>query len=271
MARSKNAQLAVDLFDQVADMNGLNAATAWKGIAELLLTCENWSGKQWCSFHDVVLYREVNDFKPNSTVLSRAENLTSFLAGELSVPRSELCSKIGKYWKLQSMRTVQPHNPGGHAFRSLLVRALEKFGDKEIKYEEEVRPTTEFPGHPFPTRSKQAKIDIIAKRSGAPVALISSRWRLRHDRIDVVDEAMAYAPAARRQNQHSRFYVWVGEFDPSRLIKVLDHCPPAQPHAVIDATVHFEPTLISQGLGVNGRTAHLKSLKWLISESFGWS
>jgi len=100
--------------------------------------------------------------------------------------------------------------------------------------------------------------------------LISSRWRFRHDRVDVVEEAMAYAPAARRHNPNCRLYASVGEFAPNRLDKILTNCPPLQPHGALAAGVHFAPQLITRGLGENGRMMHLKSLEWLIGESFTW-
>jgi len=97
------------------------------------------------------------------------------------------------------------------------MAALERFGDPEIKYEEEADPHKEFPGQMFTTRSKHAKIDIVARRDNRTVALLTVRWRVRHDRLDVVDEAMAYAPAAHRHNPHSQVYAVLGEFDGGRL------------------------------------------------------
>ena len=95
---------------------------------------------------------------------------------------------------------LQPHNLAGHAFRSLTVHILEIFGDKGTTYAEEVSPYVEFPGQHFGTRSRSPKIDIVARRGKVTAALISSRWRYRHDRVDVVEEATAYAPAACRHN-----------------------------------------------------------------------
>ncbi len=273
MPRSLNAQLAVDLFDEIVDRQQLDKHTAWKAIAELLLTCEVWDTK-WSTFRDFVVFREVNDFKragADSTLMRRAEKLSQLLANELGVSRETLCAHIGKYWRLPQLRAIQPHNPIGHAYRSLLVRALQKFGDPEIEYEEEADPRSEFPGYDFGTRSKQARIDILGRRKGIPVALVSSRWRFRHDRVDVVDEAMAYAPAARRQNPRAKFYAWLGEFSPSRLTKVLENCPPAHSNAAITAAVHFNPALIREGLEENGRIAALRNLTWIIDQSRTWS
>ena len=273
MPRSANAQLAVDMYEALQAQNGWTRATAWQGIARLLLSCEVWR-HGWQPFHGVVVYREANDFKnsarvPNA-VMRRAEALTAYLANELGVPRAGLCNEIAAYWKHPDVVGLQPHNLVGHAFRSLVVHILKTFGDQGITYAEEISPYQEFPGQQFATRSPGAKIDIIARRGTVTVALISSRWRFRHDRVDVVEEAMAYAPAARRHNTGCRLYASVGEFAPNRLDKILSNCPPAQPHGALTAAVHFAPQLITGGLVENGGLAHLQSLDWLVRETFTW-
>ena len=237
------------------------------------ILCNIWR-HGWQPFHGVVVYRESNDFKtgalgPNA-VMRRAEALTSFLAIGLGVPRANLCNEIATYWRHLDIADLQPHNLAGHAFRSLTVHILETFGDPGITYAEEVSSYDEFPGQQFTTRSQEPRIDIVARRGDVTVALISSRWRYRHDRVDVVEEAMAYAPAARRHNPGCRLYASVGEFAPNRLDKVLSNCPPAQPHGALTAAVHFAPQLVTGGLGENGRMVQLQSLDWLIGETFSW-
>jgi hypothetical protein len=150
------------------------------------------------------------------------------------------------------------------------VHILEQFGAPGITYAEEISPYDEFHGQHFTTRSRDPKLDIVARRGNVTVALISSRWRFRHDRVDVVEEAIAYATAARRHNPACRLYASVGEFAPNRLEKILSNCPPVQPHGALAAAVHFAPQLITAGLGENGRMANLKSLEWLIGETFLW-
>jgi len=276
MPRSPNAQIAVDLYAQLAETYALTPANAWHGIAHLLLTTKVWrSGIGWSPFHNVVVYRESNDFKYGadgrpSAVMNRAEALTQYLAEQLDVSRSEIDQHIGIYWNESAISSLQPHNLVGHAFRSLIVTILQRFGDPGLSYEEEVDPHTEFPGYDFATRSPDAKLDIVARRNGRLVALLSARWRYRHDRVDLVDEALAYAPAARRQNQHCHLYAVIGEFAPNRLHKVLTNCPPAMPHAALSAAVHFSPELIWNGLHENGRTACLQNLKWLIQQTNNW-
>ena len=276
MPRSPNAQIAVDLYNKLAASQGFTPTNAWHGIARLLLTTNVWrSGTGWQTFHDVVVYRESNDFRQTSggapnAVLRRAEGLTQYLAEQLNVPRASMCSHIGLYWQQPGIDTLQPHNLVGHAFRSLIVTILERFGDPGITYEEEVAPRDEFPGYHFQTRSLDAKLDIVARRDGHLVALLSTRWRYRHDRVDLIDEALAYAAPARRQNSNCRLYAVIGEFAPDRLHKVLANCPPAMPHAALSAAVHFAPELIWRGLRENGRTAALRCLEWLIRQTYEW-
>lgn len=276
MPRSTNAQLAVDLYDKLQARYQWTAGTAWEGIARLLLSCEVYrNGTGWGTFHDVVTYVDSNRFTagedgPHAT-LRRAERLTAYLAAQLRIHRRELCSNIGVYFQEPEIRGLQPNNPLGHAFRSLVTTALQRFGDPGVAYEEEADPYSEFPGQVFTTRSKRARIDIVARRDDRTVALLTVRWRVRHDRLDVVDEALAYAPAAHRHNPNSKVYAVLGEFDGGRLRKVLANCPPILPHAAISAAVHFAPQLIREGLNENGTLEHLRSLEWLIGETFRWS
>lgn len=275
MARSENAQLAVDLYNELLQQYQWNADTAWHGIALLLLSCKVWKAGRWQPFREVVVHREANDYKvgrsgkPN-LYLRRAENLTGYLAGELGVPPAELCARIGLYWGQPKVRKLQPHNLVGHAFRSLVVTALEQFGAPGLTYAEEVSPYTLFPGHQFHTRSEDPRVDVVASKGPQTVALISTRWRFRHDRVDVVDEALAYVSAARRHNPNCKIYAVVGEFAPNRLHKILSNCPPQDPHGAIDAAVHFAPQMLTDGLQENGRVTNLRSLSWLIGQTHLW-
>ena len=272
MARSRNAEAAAGLYRSQISHHGYGPADAWKPIASLLLACGAWRSKTegWAVSSEAVYFKEANEFRPGSAAMRRGSLLGDFLAAELGFERDELCSHIGLYWADERFRFAQPHNLVGHAFRSMLVEALTLFGDPEIRYEEEADPKLEFPGHAFATRSPNSRIDIVARRGPATVALISSRWRFRHDRVDVVEEAMAYMTAARRVNPNCQQYAWVGEFMPARLEKVLAHTAPNHPNPPLAACVHFEPRLITEGLQERDMKGQLKSLAWLISETGGW-
>lgn len=283
MARDRNAQLAVDEFIRLADKFGWDKAECWKGIVILLLSCDVWRDgyvrlgtlRKHKGVPDCVVFREANDFKltskgvPNATV-RRGLALTDYLAVQLGVNPKDLCDSIGRFFKMPPIDDLQPNNVRGHAFRSIVCAALERYGSKKIAFEEEIDVHKEFPGYRLDTRSADAKLDIIARKDGIPVALISVRWALRHDRVDIVEEALSYGPAARRSNRNCSLYGVVGECAPDRLLKVLDHVPELARNPSVDACVHYHPDLIWKGLDVNGNTVHLKSLEWLIDESFKW-
>jgi hypothetical protein len=254
------------------EAHGYGAAEAWKPIASLLLACGVWRSKTegWSVSNEAVFFKEANEFRPGSATTRRGARLGDFLAAELGFDRDELCSHIGLYWADERFRLAQPHNLVGHAFRSMLVEALTLFGDPDICYEEEADPLLEFPGNAFATRSRRARIDIAARRGNTTVALISSRWRFRHDRVEVVEEALAYMTAAIRTNPRCKQYAWVGEFSPARLEKILDHTAPNHPHPPLAACVHFEPRLLTEGLGERAVNGQLQSLAWLISETAVW-
>ena len=189
MSRSTNAQLAVDLYESLRQEFGWDNKNAWKGIALMLLSCKVWIAG-WTDFYNCVVYRERNDFEdgPNgpNAVLRRGHDLTRYLAAELGIKHSDLCGAIGKYWAIPKLRSLQPNNLVGNAFRSVVCHVLRHYGDSAIQYEEEVSAYEEFPGQSFDTRSKKPKIDIVGRRGKKTVALISARWRFRHDRVDVV-------------------------------------------------------------------------------------
>lgn len=274
MGRGKNAALAVQMYGALSRKENWSPQDSWKGIAHLLLTCEIWRDG-WRPFHDFVVFRESNDFKLNKSggpnaAMRRAEKLTRHLANELGIEPEEVCGTLGQYFRHPDIRAKQPHNLVGHAFRSIVTEILSAHGSDAISYEEEVDPHAEFAGHTFSTRSENPRIDIVARKGIETVALLSVRWRVRHDRIDLPDEAIQYKNAATRIYPKCRFFAILGEFAPSRLKKVLDHAPPAHPHPSIDAVVHFRPQLITEGTGENGRTIHLKDIAWLIKETYSW-
>jgi hypothetical protein len=273
MLRSPNSQLAVELYKDLQARYGWSATTAWQGIARLLLSCEVYR-QGWEPFHNVVTYIDSNRFTagksgPHAT-LRRANQLTAYLAAQLDIARQDVCQDIGLYWRQGQIRNLQPHNLVGHALRSLIIAALQLFGDASITYEEWADRCSYFSERAFAARSRRTKIDIVARRGSRIVALLIARWRVRHNRLDVFNEALTYAPALQRHNVNGKIYAVLGEFDGGRLRRVLDNCPPQAPHAALSAAVHFAPELIREGLQENGTLEHLRSLDWLIGETFNW-
>lgn len=278
MPRGKNAQIAVDLFlGTLANRGWDSAADAWRGIATTLLTCELWASKRegYIPFHDTIVHREANDFvispegEPNQTIQA-SRRLGAYLAEQINVPIEDICATIGTFYRVPAIRVMQPNNPMGHAFRSLGAAFLERFGDGGITYDEEVSARTLFPGIQLPGASPRASIDIVARRDDTIVALISAKWRYRHDRVEFIEEFNRYVMAARRTNGNCALYLITGELSAARLHKALDASPPASPYGPLSATVHFQPDLVTRGLGANGRTVHLKSFEWLAAETRSW-
>lgn len=270
MPRGDNAQLAADMYKKLRAARNWTATDAWKGIAELLLTCEVQRGGAWAPFHNVVVYRESNDFyvdkdgKP-SAAIEKAERLSAYLAGALGCSREDLCGRIGAYWRHPQVKDLQFHNLVGHAFRSCVVEILSQYGALGIQYEEEVAAAELFKGWKLSSRSRRPKIDILAYKGQQPVAMLSTRWRFRHDRVDFIDEAHSYSAAAGRMYSGFPYCAVMGEFSPPRVSKVLENVPNP-----IAAAVHFCPDLITKGLGEDGRTSELQSLDWLVRQTKDW-
>lgn len=270
---SQNATIAVNLFRNVIHHNGWGAADAWKAIAVLLLSCRVFEAGGWRPFHGTVVHQERNAFEltargPNSA-LRASQNLTDYLARELGV--QNVCDVLGAYWNEPAISELQPNNLVGHAFRSIVAEYLRLFGNGRIQYEEEVDPRRLYPGFPFPTRSVDPKIDIVAFAGGVPVALISARWRFRHDRVDIIDEAFAYLPAARRLHPNANVYAAVGEMTSARLQKLTSNSLPLVAGGPLSGVVHFCPGLVTEGLGYALPRGHvLRSLEWLAAESHQW-
>ena len=87
-----------------------------------------------------IIYCESNAFTQPAT-LGRAKRLTEFLASELSVPVRDLCQAIGEYWRVPEIAPQQPNNLVGHAFRSIIAFALQKYGSNRISYSKRLIPT----------------------------------------------------------------------------------------------------------------------------------
>jgi len=279
LTRGSNAQLAVNLYHQLHATHGWSPQDAWKGIALLLLTCGVYTGKHmgWQPFHGAIVYRESNDFfiknGKQSGALRKAIRLTSYLESLLGLSAGTCCQSVGQYWRQPGVSALQPHNLFGHAFRSIVLEILQLHGSKAVTYKEEVSPKQLFAGAPLHLRSKNPAIDIVAFKGNLPVAMISSRWRYRHDRVDVDAESVAYKSAAMSVGLGAcKFYAMLGEFSPARLEKVLKNTIGVSSNPSIDGAVHFKPELITNpnSIGENGRTAVLKPLDWLIGETYKW-
>jgi len=270
-----HAELAVELYGDLLAERGWGLDQAWLAIAALLMTCEIWRDGEWRFFHGAPVLQESNNYRltrrgePNRA-LAEALRVRRRLTDELGVGEQALCGEIGRFFRHPDIVGLQPNNPRGHAFRSLVAETLARFGDPRLDVREEVSPHELFPGFDFGNRSPNARIDIVVQRGPRVVALITTRWTYRHDRVDIIDEALAYTPAARRENAECRFYGVTAEFVPGRLHKVIEQTEPAMPNAAINRLVHLQPELAGALLGRNGGLEQMWPLARMVEDSGGW-
>ncbi|MDE2967316.1 MAG: hypothetical protein OXS30_07530 [Chloroflexota bacterium] len=270
-----HAEFAVRLYTGLLVENQWQLDRAWLAIAVLLMTCDVWRHARWVPFHGAPVLTESNQYRllrggaPNKP-LTEALKVRDRLAAELGIDRKDLCSAIGRFFAHPTIVGLQPNNPRGHAFRSLVAETISRFGDPELVVHEEVSPRELFPGFDFGNRSKDARIDIVVQRNARIVALVTTRWTYRHDRVDIIDEALAYVPSARRQNHGCRFFGVTAEFMAARLRKVIDQSSPKLQNAAIDRLVHLNPELPSDLVGRNGDLKDMWSLENMVEDSFNW-
>ena len=267
-----NAESAVYQFRKEIASRSYTAEEAWKAIIQLLVTCELWAGKSWAPSHGQPVFRESNNYKLNqdgspNKALREAQLMGNYLATQLGVPQTALCANLGLFIKSLN---IQPNNPRGHAFRSLVAEFLTMFGDPALSVAEEASPHELFPGIPFNLRSEEPRVDLTVHRGNNLVALCSVRWSYRHDRVDMLEEAVAYMSPARRINGHCRFFGITAEMNPARLKKVISQTSSVVSHAAMTRLVHVHPPLATSVIGHNGALGHLMSLAdWAVS-SFHW-
>ena len=266
--------MAVELYGELLEEHGWELERAWLAIAVLLMTCDVWRD-EWRAFHDAPVLQESNNYRftksggPNKA-LSEALLVKEWIAAELDVDPDGLCAELGRFLRHPEIADLQPNNPRGHAFRSLVAETLARFGDPELEVSEEVSPYPLFPGFDFPTRSPDARIDIAVQRGPRLVALISTRWTYRHDRVEMIDEAMAYMPAARGQNDDCRFFGVTAEFVTARLKKVIGETSPVMRNAAIKRLVHLNTELPGDLIGRNGDLREMWSLQQMVDDSHNW-
>lgn len=273
--KNANANLAVELFQDILQATGWGRERAWLAIAKLLMTCDVWEKPAWRAFYDFPVLMERNNYTFTSTgdpntYMRDAELIAEYLASELGISRALLCSELAVYFRHPKIMNLQPNNVRGHAFRSLIAEALALYGDSALTISEEQSPHGMFPGFPFPNRSKNARIDIVVRRGALPVALLSTRWTYRHDRVEMIDEGAAYIPAARSVNPRCVYYGVTAEVSEARLKKVISATEPVVASAAIKRLVHLKPELASSVIGNNSELKHLISLEQLCLDSFDW-
>lgn len=272
---NRNAEAAVQAFINDLTSKGWGLNEAWLAISRQLMTCEIWDElrKTWVQYYNQPVLRERNDYKllvnnsPNKA-LQESKLVGDYIAQKLNIPRQNLCSQLGVFMKAL---TIQPNNPRGHAFRSIIAETLARYGDPNIRVEEEVNPYTLFPSnHQFNLRSKNPRIDIVAYRNNFPVALCSTRWTYRHDRVDILEEARAYMSVAKNLYSNIHYFGITAEMQPARLKKVVDQTLPLNPSADVDYLVHMHAPLATTVVNHNGNLVHLLDLVDWVNGSHSW-
>lgn len=263
------------MFRDLVARNGATAETAWVAIAQLLITCEVFEGGYWRQLYGAPVLMERNNYgvgvRGENKCLREARGVAAYIADALNVDPGRVCDHLGLYFKNDAVHHLQPNNLRGHAFRSVVAETLDMFGDRTLDLYEEQSPHEWFPGFQFQGRSTGARIDILAVRDSRPVAIISIRWTYRHDRVDLIDEAREYLPAARRMNSNCGFFGVTAEFGVARLKKVLAVTEPAQPRsAPIRRLVHLNAHLPGALMGRESGVSSLWSLSDLVADSFNW-
>jgi len=267
-----NAEKAVFLFNSRMASERRNLDQAWLTVSELLMTCEIWAAGRWLPLCSQPVLRESNDYKKNQAgdpnkALKESMLIGDYIAEKLGVPRGELCSHMGGFLKGLA---IQPNNPRGHAFRSLIAETLSIYGDTDLTVREEVDPHPLYPGFTFALRSASPRIDIVVLRNQRIVALCSTRWSYRHDRVDMLEEATNYMAAARRENPHCKFFGITAELNPARLKKVVKQTSSLQRNAAMERLIHLHKPLATTVIGHNGVLEHLLDLVEWSRDSVNW-
>ncbi|MFQ5853912.1 MAG: hypothetical protein ACE5JU_25415, partial [Candidatus Binatia bacterium] len=199
----------------------------------------------------------------------RAHALGEYLAQQLGYPANIVPEKTDLLMKQPDYRGMQRHNTLGIAFPGIAKHVLERFGSKAVTYDLEVPAGRIFPGISIPGRSVTPRIDLLATRENIPRVIITSKWSVRHDRVnDITNECPAYKAAYNRIYRQVRqepllYYVLTNEYDPSRLNKMLDD-------SCVDGVVHVHKTAVVEVCQLDDRLRRLLDLLDLINETVNW-
>jgi hypothetical protein len=268
---------AIQIFENAGHPSGLSITTAWLGIYQTLLWYEpiNWVG-----FGDLPHIIDADKLRPASPAKKRswsnptawqkrAYELTVYLAEQLKCEVNSVSHKFDLLMKQSNYDGMQRQNTLGIAFSGLIKYVLEKFSSTKFSYETEVEAIKIFPGITVPGRSGTPRIDLLAKGNDMPRAIISTKWSVRHDRVnDITNECPVYKAAYERiyrkvRHDHLLYYVVTNEYDPSRLNKMLDD-------SCVDGIVHVHKAAVVDVCKLNGRLTRLIDLSEFIQSASSW-
>lgn len=268
---------AIRIFENAEYPSGLNITTVWLGIYQTLLWYEpiNWVG-----FSDLPHIIDADKLRPASPAKKRrwtnpnawqkrAYALSVYLAEQLLGKVDSISHSFDLLMKQPDYDGMQRQNTLGIAFSGLVKYVLEKFGSTTLSYETEVEVTKIFPGITVPGRSGTPRIDLLAKCNALPRAIISTKWSVRHDRVnDITNECPVYKAAYERiyrkaRHDHLLYYVVTNEYDPSRLNKMLDD-------SCVNGVVHVHKAAVVDVCKLNGRLTRLIDLSEFIKSALSW-
>lgn len=258
-SREETYKQAMAILCEVLAKHGNKPEKAWLGVYAALLWYEQVGSN--ISVPHIIDTDKLR--KEEGVWRQRALSFESYLAQELSCPPDEVIQHVDKLMRSPGYASLQRQNPLGIAFIGIIKALLEAFGDRALTYRTEFPATELFPGIRLHGRSEAPKIDIAAFRDGRLVAIISSKWSIRHDRVgDLVAECRAYKAAA-MWSWHFRYYVVTNEFDPARLAKLLgDEC--------LDGLVHVHKKAVVEVCELNSRLSSLLDLLELMELTTTW-
>jgi hypothetical protein len=269
--RQQTIETVTRLFDSALFPGG-NATTdsAWAGIYQCLLWYEALPSPI-AGHHRLPHIIDANRLtKSNGTEPSawqrHAINVEEYLSRHWVIPSDQVGDRVDLLMRSPGYAGLQRHNIVGAAFAVLLKLILQRLGkqDPHLSYELEVPGANAFPGVKIPTRSENPSIDILVRKSGKNIGIISTKWSYRHDRVDdLTTECRAYKGAAAYTDTEIFYYVATNEFDPARTDKLVgDKC--------VNRVIHVHKELVTGVCQQNGRLRNLWDLADLLEESARW-
>jgi hypothetical protein len=268
--RIETLTAATQIFNSSTFAGGKpTAVSAWTGIYQALLWYEpvNTIPGRTALPHIIDANRLTQPLSAKGGLRvwqARAVAVEDYLAREWRVDPGGVSGMVDRLMKLAAYAHLQRQNILGSAFAGLVKHTLELFGSQAVTYELEVSGDEAFPGVQLPTRTGEPFIDILVRKDGRNRGIISTKWSIRHDRInDLTSECRAYKNAARFTDTEIFYYVATNEYDPARVEKPLtDKC--------IDGVVHVHRPLVVGVCGLDGRLGELLDLSGLAEQSARW-
>jgi len=275
--REKTIADAIQIFKTSSYPLGLSSSTAWLGIYQALLWFEPVNHLSFTSLPHII---DADKLRPSTAAKKkkwksptvwqqRAQKVADYLSNQLGCSVSDLPKRVDRLMKLPSYRGLQRQNTLGIAFAGIVKHVLETLGSGNITYRTEVDAKEIFSGITFPGRSDAPRIDLLAAMNGIPKAILSSKWSMRHDRLnDITNECPIYKTAYNRiyrqeDNGDLMYFVITNEFDPSRLSKILDD-------GCVNGVVHVHKAALVAVWELNGRLDELLDLPNLIELTHNW-